>query len=380
MSFKVTEEQKLAIDSLRKFLDNVIEPEFRSHGEKKIPKEKMQEWFKQLVSFGLITAPIPEEYGGLGLDWRTHLYLFEELVYSAGDLALPIAINSFIANSLVHTASDELRDRYLSGLLAGEIFGAGGVSEPDVGSDVSAVKTRAVRDGDYWVINGEKTWITNGDYSDFIIVTCKTGEGELSHILVDREEHGYETRDIPKMALNGQSTAQVFFDNVRVPVSNTLGNIGDGLKNTLKNFQTPRCHVAMWGIGIARRALDEAIKYSKERTQLGKQIAGHQLVAEKIATMATKIDAARFMVHRAAGLIDEGARCDLECSMAKWFATETAVEATRDAVQIHGANGISKEFIVERLAREAIIAPIPEGTTEIHKLMISRMLTGVSAF
>ncbi|BFM17554.1 acyl-CoA dehydrogenase [Maricurvus nonylphenolicus] len=380
MSYQPNEEQRMAVDGLRKFLADVIEPQAKEYGDNKIPKELMQDWFKQLVPFGLITAPIAEADGGLGLDWQTHLYLYEELAYSSVDIAVPLAINTFIANSLVTTASEELKQRYLPGLLSGELFGSGAISEPDVGSDVSAVKTRAVRDGDHWVINGEKTWITNGHYSDFIICTCKTGDFELSHILIDRKEHGYESRDIPKIAMNGQSTAQIFLDDVRVPVSNTLGNVGDGLKNTLKNFEIARCHMATWGVGLARRALEESVKYSRERTQHRKPIAGHQMIAEKLATMATKIDAARLLTHRAASLVDEDIRCDVECSMAKWYGTEIAVDAARDAVQIHGGNGLTKEFIVERLVREAIISPIPDGTTEIQKLLISRYLTGISAF
>jgi alkylation response protein AidB-like acyl-CoA dehydrogenase len=167
---------------------------------------------------------------------------------------------------------------------------------------------------------------------------------------------------------------------VRVPVGNTLGERGSGLKNTLKIFEYARCHMAIWGIGVARRALDESIKYSQERLQHGKAIAGHQLIAEKIATMATQIDAARLLTYRAMDMVQKGERADKECSMAKWYGTEIAVTATRDAVEIHGGNGVTKEFVVERLAREAIIAPIPDGTTEIQKLLISRALTGINAF
>ena len=182
------------------------------------------------------------------------------------------------------------------------------------------------------------------------------------------------------MALNGQSTAQIFLTDVRVPVENVIGEVGGGLKNTLVTFERARCHMAAWGYSIGRRAMDEAIKYSQERTQHGKPIAGHQLVAEKIAVMATKIDAARLLALRAADMIDKGIRCDKECAMAKWFGTEIGLEAARDALQIHAGNGVTKEFIVERLLREAIIGPIPDGTTEIQKLIVARALTGIQAF
>ena len=380
MSFQMSEQQQLAVDGLRKLLDKEIEPEFLAHGEGPIPKEMMLGWLKKLAAFGLCNAPHPEEFGGLGLDWVTHLRLFEEVAYSSIDIGLPIVINCVTADLLVQSASDEIKSRYLPGLLSGELIASVAISEPDVGSDVAAVSTRAVRDGDDWVINGEKTWISNGEYSDFFVCTCKTGEGELTHILIDREEHGYEVKGIPKMALNGQSTAQIFLTDVRVPVSNTVGGIGTGLKNTLVTFERARCHMGAWGYSLARRAMDEAIKYSQQRIQHGKQIAGHQLIAEKIATMATEIDAARLLAIRAAEMIDAGLRCDKECAMAKWYGTEIAVKATRDALQIHGGNGVTKEFIIERLVREAIIGPIPDGTTEIQKLLIARSLTGVQAF
>ena len=380
MSFEMTEQQRMAVDGLRRFLGEVIEPQFRAHGEGFIPRDKMQAWQQQLAEFGLINAPHESCWGGLELDWQTHLRLFEEVVVTSMDIAVPTLINAVGADLLASAAPEHLKQRYLPGLMTGELFIAMGISEPDVGSDVAAVKTRAVRDGDEWVINGEKTWISNGEYSDVFVVTCKTGEGELTHILVDREEHGYEVRGIPKMALNGQSTAQVFLTDVRVPVRNTIGEVGAGLRNTLVTFERARCHMAAWGYGLARRAMEEAIRYSQDRTQHGKPIAGHQLIADKLAVMATEIDAARLLALRAMSMVDAGMRCDAECAMAKWYGTEVGVKATRDALQIHGGNGVTKEFIVERLVREAIIGPIPDGTTEIQKLIVARSLTGIQAF
>lgn len=380
MSFQMTEEQRMAVDGLRKLLDKEIEPEFIAHGEGFIPREKMQNWTMRLAEFGLINAPHPEKVGGLDLGWTTHLRLWEEVAVSSLDIAIPLIINCVGADLLQSGASQEIIDEYVPGILAGEKFISIGISEPDVGSDVVAVKTHAVRDGDDWVINGEKTWISNGEYMDLFVCTCKTGRGELTHIAIPRETPGIDVRGIPKMALNGQSTAQVFLADVRVPVANTVGDVGLGLKNTLVAFERARCHMAAWGYSLARRAMEESIKYSQDRTQHGKPIAGHQLIAEKIATMATEIEAARLLTLRAASMIDSGQRCDTECSMAKWYGTEIAVKATRDAVQIHAGNGVTKEFIVERLAREAMIGPIPDGTTEIQKLIISRALTGIQAF
>lgn len=376
---RTSEEQRLAVDSLRRFLDEKLEPEIRSCGEGLFPRERLLTWLQSLSQFGLVCAPFPESEGGLGLDWTTHILLFEEVGYSSIDLALPILINVVTADVLIRLAPEHLVRRYVADLLGGHAIGSFGISEPDVGSDVAAIKTRAVRDGDEWVINGEKTWISNGGHADFIICTCSTEEG-LTHVLVDRADHGYETREIAKIALNGQSTAQVFFSDVRVPVANTIGTVGKALPQTLIAFERARCHMAVWGIALARRAMDEAIRYARTRTQHGKPIAGHQMIADKIATMATEIDAARLLTLRAVGLVDSGVRCDVECAMAKWYGTEIAIKVTRDALQIHGGNGVTKDFIVERLAREAIVGPIPDGTTEIQKLIIARAMTGISAF
>jgi len=376
MDFNRTEEQQMVVAELRKFLDNEIEPIMQEYRDKFIPTDMMKDIQKQLMNFGLTTAPHPEKYGGLGLDWQTHLMLIEEVVVTASDLTVPIVINTVAIDLLIKLAPDHIKEKYLPGLLKGDLFISTAISEPDVGSDVSSVKTRAKRVGNEFVINGEKTWISNGEYADLIFVTCRTSDDPkkgLSHFLVERDTKGIDVRGIPKIALNG-------FEDVKVPPENMIGEEGMGLKNTMVVFERARLHMAAWGYGLARRAMEESIKYSQERVQFGKPIAGHQLVADKIATMATKIDAARLLAQRAAALIDKGKRCDKELSMAKWYGTELAVQATRDAVQIHGSNGLTKEFIVERLAREAMITTMPDGTTEIHKLIIGRSLTGISAF
>lgn len=374
-----TEEQRLAVDGFRKFLHGEIKPIAREYADRFIPKDKMREITQAIAEFGMPGAAVPVEHGGLGLGFVTQAMLFEELVTVSVDIGLTVMINNGAAEFLVD-APEHLREKYLPGLLAGKIFGSFGISEPDVGSNVADIKTRGVRDGDHFIINGEKTWISNGHYSDYLICTTRTGEKELSHILIDREAHGYESRNIDKIAMNSQSTAQIFISDARVPVANVIGGEGAGLKNTMKVFEKARCHVGLLSVGLMRAALEESIAYSKERRQFGKVIAAHQLIAAKIAEMATLTDAARLMCFRALSLIDAGVRCDLQSSMAKWFATEAGVKVCRTAVQLHGGNGLTKEFNVERLAREAIVIPIPDGTTEIQKLIISRGLTGISAF
>jgi len=379
-----TEEQQSAVDGLRRYLADKAEPLFnKAYRDLPMPKAVMGAVVRELTRFGLISGVVSEEQGGLGLDWLTMIMLFEEVAATSIDLSVPVLINSFCAQMIAKLAPPNLQQRYLPGLLSGELFCSAAISEPDVGSNVLEIKTRARRDGDDYIINGEKTWISNGRYSDILLCTCRTGDDPrrgLTHFLLDRKEHPYEVRDIPKMAWNSQSTAQIFLTDVRVPASNMLGNEGEALKNTLSFFERSRVFVAAQGLGIARRALEEAVNYAKVRKQHGKLIAGHQLISGMLAEMATNVDAARLLTQRAASMIEAGLPAEMEAAMAKYFACEAAVTIARQAVQIHGGNGVTKEFLVEKLAREAIIVPIPEGTTQIQQLIIGRALTGVNAF
>ncbi len=379
-----SEEQQMAVDALKRYLDAEAEPLFnRDYRDRFMPREVMAGVMRRLAEFGLVSGVVGQEYGGLGLDWPTTLMLYEEVVATSSDLSVPVLINSFGAHLLERLGPAHLRERYLPGLLSGGAFVSMGISEPDVGSNVLEIKTRARRDGDHWVINGEKTWISNGSYSDFLICTCRTSDDPrrgLTHILIDRREHGYEVRDIAKIALNSQSTAQIFLSDVRVPVANTIAGEGEALKNTLALFERSRVFVAAQGLGLARRALGEAVRYATERRQHGKVIAGHQLIAAMLAEMATQVDAARLLTYRAAQMIEAGIPAEMEAAMAKYFACEAAVTVARQAVQIHGGNGVTRDFLVEKLAREAIVVPIPEGTTQMQQLIIGRALTGVPAF
>ncbi len=379
-----TEEQQAAVEGLRRFLAAEIEPLFsKDYRDKFVPRETMGAIMRKLTPFGLVSGAVSEAHGGMGLDWLTMIMLFEEVAAASADLSVPVLINSFGAQMVEKLAPAHLRERYLPGLVSGELFCSVGISEPDVGSNVLEIKTRARRDGDHFILNGEKTWISNGSYSDFLICTCRTGDDArrgLTHFLLDRKEHPYEVHEIHKIAWNSQSTTQIFLSDVRVPASNMIGNEGEALKNTLSMFERSRVFVAGQGLGIARRALEEAVRYAKQRKQHGKLIAGHQLIAAMLAEMATNVDAARLLTYRAASMIAAGVPAEMEAAMAKYFACESAVTVARQAVQIHGGNGVTREFLVEKLAREAIVAPIPEGTTQIQQLIIGRALTGVNAF
>lgn len=379
-----TEEQQGAVDGLKRFLDDKIDAIYsKEYRDKFVPKEKMVEIMSQLSEFGLVSGVISEDNGGMSIDWLTMAMLFEEVAACSTDLSVPVLINSFGAAMIEKLAPPHLRERYLPGLVSGNLMVSVAISEPDVGSNVLEIKTRARRDGDHYIISGEKTWISNGAYSDILICTCRTGDDPrkgLTHFLLDRKEHPYEVRDIHKIACNSQSTAQIFLTDVRVPASNMLGNEGEALKNTLSMFERSRVFVAGMGLGVARRALQEAVKYAKERKQHGKIIAQHQLISAMLAEMATNVDASRLLMYRAAEMIQAGVPAEMEAAMAKYFACEAAVTIARQAVQIHGGNGLTTEFLVEKLAREAIVTPIPEGTTQIQQLIIGRALTGFNAF
>jgi alkylation response protein AidB-like acyl-CoA dehydrogenase len=348
-----------------------------------IPKPVVHDLLVKMIPYGVGAGWLPEEDGGMGLDLITSGLLYEELSRVCPGLAGTAYINEATAISIAWVGSPDLKAKYVPGLLAGKLIGCEAITEPSVGSNPRDVKTRAVKDGDYYRITGEKTWISNGHVSDIAIVVCRTedhGPGVLSLFLVDRNEHGYESRDLPKLGLNAWSTGQLYFDDVKVPAAHMIGLPGVGLKQTIRMFERVRCFVAIQAIGIAQAALDEALRYAKERVQWGKPIGGHQLVQAMIAEMATELDAARMLTLRGLHLLQKGVRCDTQTSMAKFYATETAIRVASKAVQIHGAYGISKEYPVEQMFRDARMMTIPDGTTEIQKLIIARNLLGIAAF
>lgn len=378
-----TEMQEMAVDSLRRYLAAEVEPLYnKEYRDRFVPKEVLVPVMMRLNEFGLVPGVVSEKNGGMELDWVTRLMLLEEVAATSLDLSVPVIINASGAYLMEKLAPDHLLKRYLPGLLSGEKFISVAISEPDVGSNVLEIKTRARKDGNHWVINGEKTWISNGSYSDFLICTCRTGDepGDLTYFLLDRNEHPYEVREIHKVAFNSQSTTQVFLSDVRVPAENMIGPLGGALKSTLTLLEAGRMFVATQGVGLGRRAVEEAVRYTTQRRQHGKVIAGHQLVSGMLADMAVGVDAARLLVHRAAAMAQAGVRAELEASMAKYFASETAVKVTRQALQLHGGNGVTKEFLVEKLVRDSLLGPIYEGTSQIQQLIIGRALTGVRAF
>jgi len=381
MDFSLTQEQHMIVDTLERYALNELKPVAQEYRDQLIPKEKMREIQQNLVDFGVGAGVVSEELGGMGLDAVTMGLLQFEVAKASPDVAITSLIQMTVGK-LLPLVPEHLRDRYIAPVLAGTKLGCVGMSEPGAGSQVTAVNCRARLEGDEYVINGEKLWISNGGYSDFIFLLARFNEdpvGGLGLILVDRE-HGYQTTDIEKMGLNSQSTAQVFFEDVRVPASNLMVEPGKAMKALLTMLASSRPIVGLMALAIAEAALEEAVQYAKDRIQFGKPIAGHQLISAKLGEMATKVQAGKLMSFRALSAIDNGERADVYSAMSKWFGTELACEVVAEAMQIHGGNGVTREFPIEYMYRSVRLFMVTEGTNEIQKLAIGRSLTGIDAF
>lgn len=381
MQILYTEEQRLAVAAFRRFALAELAPLADEYERRGCPpdRETMLRLFRQLDGYGLVSGLLPVTDGGPDIDRFTYGLLYEELARVWPELAIAILIQSHVAMTLSALGTPEVKRSHLEPLLRGERIGCSCISEPNVGSSVAEVQTRAVLEGDRYRLRGQKLWISNGAQSDFAIVVCRIDD-ELNMLLVDREGDNYQSRELHKMGFVGASTCELFFDDATAPADRVLGRSGGGLVQTLKLFETARVFVALTGVGIAQAALEGAIEYAKQRRQHGKVIGAHQLIQAYIAEMATEVDAGRLLCQRALRLLDLGVRCDTQTSMAKWYATEMAVRVASKAIQVHGGVGITKDFRVERHFRNARVLPIPDGTTEIQKLIIGRNILGVSAF
>lgn len=380
MDFDLTKEQRLAVGSWRGVIEREIRPVVVKYLDAAIPKDVTHDLLRIGAQYGMCCAEIPEADGGLGLDFLTSGLITEELARVSPDLAATGFLTQGVAMKIARGGSPELKARYLPGLLSGDLIGSSAVSEPDMGSHVRGLKTRAVRDGDNYRITGQKMWTSNITVSDLALILARTGEDAFTIFLLDREEHAYEVREIQTLGLSGWSMGQVYLDDVVVPAANAVGGIGGGLRETMNGFERSRCFVSTVALGIAQAALDDSVAYARDRTSFGKPIGGHQLIQGLIAEMATELDAARLLVYRGLELLDRGVPSPVETSMCKSFATEAATRITSKAIQVHGAFGISKEFPVERHFRNARMLTIPDGTTQINQLIIGRNLLGLSAF
>lgn len=380
MDFALSEEQRIALDAWRRVIERDIAPVTARYKDEVIPKEAAHALLRIAGEYGVGRGWVGEDDGGLGVDFLTSGLLYEELSRVSPDLAGVSFVTEGAALKIARTGSPALKARYLPGLIAGDLVGCSAVSEPGIGSSVREMRTRAVRDGTSWRIIGEKMWTSNATIADLVIVVARTGESEFTMFLVDREEHGFKSVEIDKLGLNGWSLGQIVFEDVVVPEENMLGGLGGGLRETMKGFERSRCFVSTLALGIAHAALDASVRYAGERHAFGKPIAGHQLVQRLLAEMATDLHAAQLLVYRGLWLMAQGSRCEIEAAVAKSFATEAALRVASNAIQVHGACGISREFPIERHFRNARMLTIPDGTTQINQLVIGRTLTGVDAF
>ena len=378
MNFEFTKEQEMIRDMVRDFAQNVIKPRAIEIDTK---AEFPEDIFKELGKLGLLGLPFPEEYGGSAADTISYALAVEEIGKVCGSTGLSYAAAVSLGATPIHMfGTEEQKKEFLTPLAEGKALGAFGLTEPNAGSDAGGTKTTAVEDGDDFIINGEKCFITNASFAKTIIITAVTGKNEkgrniISAIIVPTDREGVTiTSNYDKMGVRGSDTAEVVLENVRVPKTNLLGDPQAGFKQFLSTLDGGRISIGALGVGIAQAALDKALAYAKERTQFGKPISSFQAIQFKLADMAMEVELARNMVLKAAWLKDQGKPFSKEAAFAKLFATETAVRSAQEAIQIHGGYGYMREYEVERYLRDAKLLVIGEGTSEIQRVVIARQL------
>ncbi|WP_104990611.1 acyl-CoA dehydrogenase [Deinococcus sp. NW-56] len=374
MSFALSDDQRMIVQHVREYARAEIAlkaAEYDRSGE--FPHEQL----RGLAELGLMGATLPEAWDGAGLDSVTYALCLEEIAAADASVAVIVSVqNGLPEQMLLRYGTDAQRERYLRPLARGEHIGAFCLTEPGAGSDAASLRLRAERDGDTWVLNGSKAWITSGGQAETYLVMARTGgpgARGVSCFVVEKNTPGLSFgRPEEKMGLHAAHTTTVTFDGVRVPAGNMVGEEGQGLIIALASLDAGRIGIAMQALGIARAALEHAAKYASEREQFGKKLREFEGVSFKVARMAARIEAARMVALKAAWLKDQGQPYGKEASIAKLLASEAAVDVTRDAIQIFGGNGYSREYPVERLYRDAKVTEIYEGTSEIQQLVISR--------
>jgi butyryl-CoA dehydrogenase len=388
---ELSDEQRDILDMVRSFVDRDVRP---TAPDLEHADEYPTELVARMKELGLFGVTIPEQYGGAGLDLTTYALVQVEL--SRGWMSLSGVLNThFISAWMIKTfGTAEQRERYLPRMATGELHCGYTMTEPHAGSDVQAIRTRAVRDGDEYVIDGQKMWATNGLRSNLLMVLAKTDPAaEPAHrgmtaFVVEKEpsvEHQPGLTVPPKLrklGYKGVESTELVFEGFRTPASSVLGGedgLGQGFKQFMAGIELGRVNVAARAVGVATAAFEEAIAYARERETFGRSIAKHQLIQEKLAQMATRLQASRLLMLNAARAKDEGRRADLEAGMAKLFATETAAWVTLEAMRVHGGYGYSQEYLVERLYRDAPLLILGEGTNEIQQLVIARRLLELAA-
>ncbi|MGM9968649.1 MULTISPECIES: acyl-CoA dehydrogenase [unclassified Rummeliibacillus] len=376
MDLQFTEEQMMMRDMVRDFAKNVIAPQVKYMEDGGFPRDILAE----MGQLGLMGITTPAKYGGSEMDFTSYIIAINEIAKVSAVIGVILSVHTSVGtNPILYFGNEQQKQRFVPKLASGEYLGAFCLTEPSSGSDAGSLKTKAVKSGDYYELNGSKVFITNGGEADVYIVFATTnpskGPRGISAFIVEKGTPGLIIgKDERKMGLHGSRTVQLTFEQMKVPVENLLGEEGKGFQIAMANLDIGRIGIAAQSLGIAEAALEAATQYASERNQFGKPILANQGISFKLADMATSIEAARLLVYRAANLQAMGESCRKEASMAKLFASKTAVEVTTEAIQIFGGYGYTEDYPVERYFRDAKVTEIYEGTSEIQRIVISRSL------
>jgi len=377
MDFNYSENQKVITDTINTFVEREIVPFMDEWDEKQyFPKDL----FRKFGELGMMGILVPEEYGGSGLTYDEYVTIISKVSQTCGSIGLSLAAhNSLCTGHILKFGNEEQKKKYLPNLASGKHLGAWGLTEPSTGSDAMRMRTVAKKEGDYWIINGTKNFITHAISGDVIVVVARTGElGDsrgISAFIVDASNEGvFSGKKENKLGMRASETAELIFADCKVHQSNVLGNIGEGFLQAMKILDGGRISIAALSLGIAKGAYEASLKYSKERSQFGKKISDFQAISFKLADMVTDVSAAELLIYRACELINKGETINKESAMAKYFSSELAVKVSSEAVQIFGGYGFVKDFPVEKFYRDSKLCTIGEGTSEIQKLVISKKI------
>ncbi|MDG5470836.1 acyl-CoA dehydrogenase family protein [Jeotgalibacillus sp. ET6] len=375
MNFELTQEQQMIQRTIREFAQEVVAPgALERDRTKAFPKDEM----KQLGELGMMGLPFSEEYGGAGADTTSFAIVTEELSRACGSTGITYSAHISLGGAPIHMfGTDKQKEAYLPQICSGESLGAFGLTEPNAGSDAGGTQTSAKEDGTDYILNGNKSYITNASWAKYLALTAITGtnngQKEISAIIVPTDAEGFKVIDnYEKMGLHSSNTTELVLEDVKVPQENLLGKRGEGFRQFLITLDGGRIGIAAMAVGIAQAAYERALSYSKERHQFGRPISSFQVTQFKLADMAMKIELARTMTYKAAWLKDQGKKFTKEASMAKLYASEICMEVCDEAIQIHGGYGYMKEYHVERYLRDAKLLEIGEGTSEVQRMVISR--------
>lgn len=377
MNVATSENLQLIKESARDFAEQYIRPSMMEWDEiQHFPKDIMH----KMGEHGFLGVLVPEKYGGSGLGYQEYVTVIEEIAQVCSSIGLSVAAhNSLCTGHILQHANEEQKQRYLPKLATGEWIGAWGLTEPNTGSDAGRMQCVAEKDGDHYIINGTKSWITHGKSGDVAVVIVRTGElldsRGMTAFIVERGTPGFSAgKKENKLGMRASETAEMVFDNCRIHKSQMIGEEGEGFIQSMKVLDGGRISIAALSLGIAKGAYKASLKYAKERHQFGKPISSFQGISFKLADMATKIEAAELLTRNAARLKNQKVKMTKEAAMAKYYASEVAVEVSTDAIQIHGGYGYTKDFPVEKFFRDSKLCTIGEGTSEIQKVVISRLI------